>query len=40
MIAFFASEDTVIRIKGDLVFKFYIDIIFNLMKTFGVEIEN
>ncbi|HHE2935390.1 TPA: 3-phosphoshikimate 1-carboxyvinyltransferase, partial [Escherichia coli] len=33
-------EDTVIRIKGDLVSKPYIDITLNLMKTFGVEIEN
>ncbi len=29
-----------IRIKGDLVSKPYIDITLNLMKTFGVEIEN
>ena len=35
-----APEDTVIRIKGDLVSKPYIDITLNLMKTFGVEIEN
>lgn len=40
MIVFFVLEDMVICIKGDLVFKFYIDIIFNLMKMFGVEIEN
>lgn len=40
MTAPLASEDTVIRIKGDLVSKPYIDITLNLMKTFGVEIEN
>ena len=40
MTAPLAPEDTVIRIKGDLVSKPYIDITLNLMKTFGVEIEN
>ena len=40
MAPFLAPEDTVIRIKGDLVSKPYIDITLNLMKTFGVEIEN
>ena len=39
MTAPLAPEDTVIRIKGDLVSKPYIDITLNLM-TFGVEIEN
>ena len=38
MTAPLAPEDTVIRIKGDLVSKPYIDITLNLMKTFGVEI--
>ncbi|EFA6665166.1 3-phosphoshikimate 1-carboxyvinyltransferase [Escherichia coli] len=42
MTAPLAPEDTVIRIKGDLVSKPYIDITLNLMKTLvvGVEIEN
>ncbi len=40
MTAPLAPEDTVIRIKGDPVSKPYIDITLNLMKTFGVEIEN
>lgn len=40
MTAPLAPEDTVIHIKGDLVSKPYIDITLNLMKTFGVEIEN
>ncbi len=40
MTAPLAPEDTVICIKGDLVSKPYIDITLNLMKTFGVEIEN
>ena len=40
MTAPLAPEDTVIRIKGDLVSKPYIDITLNLMKTFGVEGEN
>ena len=39
MTAPLAPEDPVIRIKGDLVSKPYIDITLNLM-TFGVEIEN
>ncbi|EKZ2441960.1 3-phosphoshikimate 1-carboxyvinyltransferase [Citrobacter freundii] len=40
MTAPLASQDTTIAIKGDLVSKPYIDITLNLMKTFGVEIEN
>ena len=40
MTAPLAPQDTVISIKGDLVSKPYIDITLNLMKTFGVEIEN
>lgn len=35
-----APEDTIIRVKGELVSKPYIDITLNLMKTFGVEITN
>lgn len=35
-----APEDTIIRVKGELVSKPYIDITLNLMKTFGVEIAN
>ncbi|ECC3873462.1 3-phosphoshikimate 1-carboxyvinyltransferase [Salmonella enterica] len=40
MTAPLAPKDTVIRIKGELVSKPYIDITLNLMKTFGVEIAN
>ncbi|EOJ3247868.1 3-phosphoshikimate 1-carboxyvinyltransferase [Salmonella enterica subsp. enterica serovar 4:b:-] len=40
MTAPLAPEDTIIRIKGELVSKPYIDITLNLMKTFGVEIAN
>ncbi|EBY0109045.1 3-phosphoshikimate 1-carboxyvinyltransferase [Salmonella enterica subsp. enterica serovar Bahati] len=40
MTAPLAPEDTIIRVKGELVSKPYIDITLNLMKTFGVEIEN
>ncbi|EDU9204473.1 3-phosphoshikimate 1-carboxyvinyltransferase [Salmonella enterica subsp. enterica] len=40
MTAPLAPEDTIIRVKGELVSKHYIDITLNLMKTFGVEIAN
>lgn len=40
MTAPMAPEDTIIRVKGELVSKPYIDITLNLMKTFGVEIAN
>ncbi|EAA7243434.1 3-phosphoshikimate 1-carboxyvinyltransferase [Salmonella enterica] len=40
MTAPLAPEDTIIRIKGDMVSRPYIDITLNLMKTFGVEIAN
>lgn len=40
MTAPLAPQDTTIAIKGDTVSKPYIDITLNLMKTFGVEIEN
>jgi len=40
MTAPLATSDTLIRIKGDLVSKPYIDITLNLMKTFGVEVIN
>ncbi|EKC4792291.1 3-phosphoshikimate 1-carboxyvinyltransferase [Salmonella enterica] len=40
MMAPLASKDTIIRVKGELVSKPYIDITLNLMKTFGVEIAN
>ncbi|MGP9434311.1 3-phosphoshikimate 1-carboxyvinyltransferase [Ewingella sp. AOP8-B2-18] len=40
MTAPLAAADTTIRIKGDLVSKPYIDITLNLMKTFGVMVEN
>ncbi|EEC0241531.1 3-phosphoshikimate 1-carboxyvinyltransferase [Salmonella enterica subsp. enterica] len=40
MTAPMAPEDTIIRVKGELVSKLYIDITLNLMKTFGVEIAN
>lgn len=40
MTAPLAPEDTIIRVKGELVSKPYIDITLNLMKTFGVEITN
>ncbi|MDA8516516.1 3-phosphoshikimate 1-carboxyvinyltransferase [Citrobacter sp. Igbk 16] len=40
MTAPLAPQDTTIAIKGDLVSKPYIDITLNLMKTFGVDIEN
>ncbi len=40
MTAPLAAEDTVIRIKGDLVSKPYIDITLALMKTFGIEVGN
>ncbi|KNC08925.1 3-phosphoshikimate 1-carboxyvinyltransferase [Klebsiella sp. RIT-PI-d] len=35
-----AATDTAIAIKGELVSRPYIDITLNLMRTFGVEIEN
>ncbi|MGR5062623.1 3-phosphoshikimate 1-carboxyvinyltransferase [Photobacterium sp. DNB22_13_2] len=35
-----ASADTVIRIKGELVSKPYIDITLHIMAQFGVEVEN
>ncbi|MDN5680124.1 MAG: 3-phosphoshikimate 1-carboxyvinyltransferase [Ewingella sp.] len=40
MTAPLAAANTTIRIKGDLVSKPYIDITLNLMKTFGVTVEN
>ncbi|EKM6020246.1 3-phosphoshikimate 1-carboxyvinyltransferase, partial [Salmonella enterica] len=40
MTAPLAPKDTIIRVKGELVSKPYIDITLNLMKTFGVEIMN
>ncbi len=40
MMAPLAAEDTVIRIKGELVSKPYIDITLALMKTFGIEIRH
>ncbi|EMC9089579.1 3-phosphoshikimate 1-carboxyvinyltransferase [Salmonella enterica] len=40
MTASLAPKDTIIRVKGELVSKPYIDITLNLMKTFGVEIMN
>ncbi|EJJ4223993.1 3-phosphoshikimate 1-carboxyvinyltransferase [Salmonella enterica] len=40
MTAPLAPEDTIIRVKDELVSKPYIDITLNLMKTFGVEITN
>lgn len=40
MTAPLVPEDTIIRVKGELVSKPYIDITLNLMKTFGVEITN
>ncbi|HCB4427601.1 TPA: 3-phosphoshikimate 1-carboxyvinyltransferase, partial [Salmonella enterica] len=40
MTAPLAPKDTIIRVKGELVSKPYIDITLNLMKTFGVEIAN
>ncbi|EAM8010737.1 3-phosphoshikimate 1-carboxyvinyltransferase [Salmonella enterica subsp. enterica] len=40
MTAPLAPEDTIIRVKGELVSKPYIGITLNLMKTFGVEIAN
>jgi len=40
MTAPLAEADTTIRIKGDLVSKPYIDITLNLMKTFGVTVDN
>jgi len=40
MTAPLADADTTIRIKGDLVSKPYIDITLNLMKTFGVTVDN
>ncbi|MBE5575617.1 3-phosphoshikimate 1-carboxyvinyltransferase [Salmonella enterica subsp. enterica] len=40
MTAPLAPKDTIIRVKGGLVSKPYIDITLNLMKTFGVEIAN
>ncbi|MGF1698909.1 3-phosphoshikimate 1-carboxyvinyltransferase [Photobacterium makurazakiensis] len=35
-----AKDDTIIRIKGDLVSKPYIDITLHIMAQFGVEVEN
>ncbi|EGM9062951.1 3-phosphoshikimate 1-carboxyvinyltransferase [Salmonella enterica] len=40
MTAPLAPKDTIIRVKGELVSKPYIDITLNLMKAFGVEIAN
>ncbi len=40
MAAPLANTNTVIRIKGDLVSKPYIDITLNIMAQFGVEVEN
>src|SRR5476649_1878256 len=40
MTAPLAENDTKIQIKGDLVCKPYIDITLNLMKTFGIDVEN
>ncbi len=40
MAAPLAQADTVIRIKGDLVSKPYIDITLHIMAQFGVEVEN
>ncbi|WP_318516753.1 3-phosphoshikimate 1-carboxyvinyltransferase [Photobacterium leiognathi] len=40
MAAPLAKADTVIRIKGDLVSKPYIDITLHIMAQFGVEVEN
>lgn len=40
MTAPLAATDTIIRIKGDLVSKPYIDITLNLMQTFGVAVIN
>ncbi len=40
MAAPLASEQTTITIKGDLVSKPYIDITLNLMKCFGIDVEN
>ncbi|MEX3021864.1 3-phosphoshikimate 1-carboxyvinyltransferase [Kluyvera sp. STS39-E] len=40
MAAPLAPQDTTIAIKGELVSKPYIDITLNLMKTFGVEVDN
>lgn len=40
MTAPLTPKDTIIRVKGELVSKPYIDITLNLMKTFGVEIAN
>ncbi len=40
MTAPLAGEPTIISITGDLVSKPYIDITLNLMKCFGVEVEN
>jgi len=40
MAATMATQDTVIRIKGDLVSKPYIDITLHIMAQFGVTVEN
>lgn len=40
MTAPLAPNDTVISIKGELVSKPYIDITLNMMRTFGVSVEN
>lgn len=40
MIVLLVLQDIVIVIKGDLVLKFYIDIMLYLMKIFGVEVDN
>lgn len=40
MTAPLAPQNTTITIKGELVSKPYIDITLNLMKTFGIEVEN
>lgn len=40
MTAPLAPNDTIISIKGDLVSKPYIDITLNMMRTFGVSVDN
>lgn len=40
MMVLLVFKDIIICVKGELVLKFYIDIMLNLMKIFGVEIVN
>lgn len=40
MVVLFVEGDMEIEIIGDLVLKFYIDIMFVMMKDFGVIVEN